>query len=847
MLTRLGKFARRLRRRYSRSHLLSRWLGYSVDKESNEPGLVILQIDGLSRQQFEAALAKRRLPFLRKLIHRGYFSRLSFYSGLPSTTPAVQGEVMYGVKAAVPAFQFLHRKSGQVFRMFEHEAAKTIVDEYFHDAEPLLKEGASYSNLYSGGAEEARFCAETTDFPNDLKKLNPLHVLLIFFLYFFTLLRILWLAGVELVVGFGDMLRGLTTRPDWKNEIKFVPSRILVSIVLREWVRIVVKLSITQGKPVIYANFLGYDEQAHRRGPSAKFAHWGLKGIDKVIEDIFRTARRADSRDYELIVFSDHGQEEAQIYEFEFGETIQEAVKNSLQEGPLGERIVQRIDWSKQSMHLDQRMRRMMRRRGRTDAPKITADELANNVIVTALGPLGHIYFPIPVSDTIKADCATHLVERENVPLVMYRKEDGRILARNARGLWTLPEDIPEVCGAHHNFARELEEDIVRLCEHPDAGDLLISGSDPDKQTITFVQEHGAHAGMGVQETRGFALIPRRVPLEERSASNGESYIRGIDLYHGAMRFLGRAEAKSLSKGTKNSERAGAKRAVRPAGETSPAETIALRVMTYNTHHCVGLDGKCRPQRIGDVIGDLDPDVVALQEMDVNRHRSGKLDQSLDLADRLGMFYQFFPVWSGADEQYGLAILSKFPLKVVRQDVLTEACHRTKSEARGAVWVTIELENHGPVHLLNTHLGLRAEERLRQVEEILSERWLADLHTRGPVIVAGDFNAGPASQVMKKMLEHYRCVQHLANNHKPRRTFPSMLPVRRLDYILVSRHFEVEGVSVPRNHFTAVASDHLPVCADLVLKVPSHIPEHSGQGINKSQQQAEPVNAGGSP
>ena len=66
-----------------------------------------VQIDGLSREQFERAVAGGRLPFLRRLL-RGQGHRLhTFYSGLPSTTPAVQAELYYGERAAVPAFSFL--------------------------------------------------------------------------------------------------------------------------------------------------------------------------------------------------------------------------------------------------------------------------------------------------------------------------------------------------------------------------------------------------------------------------------------------------------------------------------------------------------------------------------------------------------------------------------------------------------------------------------------------------------------------------------------------------------------------------------------------------------------------
>ena len=66
------------------------------------------------------------MPFLKKLVDRGHFEELSFYSGLPSTTPAVQAEVMFGARCAVPAFQFLDRESGKTALMYEQEWAKRI-------------------------------------------------------------------------------------------------------------------------------------------------------------------------------------------------------------------------------------------------------------------------------------------------------------------------------------------------------------------------------------------------------------------------------------------------------------------------------------------------------------------------------------------------------------------------------------------------------------------------------------------------------------------------------------------------------------------------------------------------
>ncbi len=96
---------RRLRRRLSRNETMVRWLRLSqCDGAANEPGLVMIQVDGLAFNQLTRALRKRRMPFLRKLIRKRGYQLHTMYSGLPSSTPAVQAEIFYGIRCAVPAW-----------------------------------------------------------------------------------------------------------------------------------------------------------------------------------------------------------------------------------------------------------------------------------------------------------------------------------------------------------------------------------------------------------------------------------------------------------------------------------------------------------------------------------------------------------------------------------------------------------------------------------------------------------------------------------------------------------------------------------------------------------------------
>ncbi|HEY1122420.1 MAG TPA: endonuclease, partial [Haloferula sp.] len=181
--------------------------------EAEHPGLIILQIDGLSRSQFERAIESGKLPFLAKLLHRKHFSLESFYSGVPSTTPAVQGEIFYGVRAAVPGFQFLHRASGRVMRMYEAESAAVIEDDLRRRGEkPLLEGGCGYSNIYRAGSSFSRYCSQDLASAEIVRRVNPLKWMILGVVYLPRIVRVAGLAVIEFVIALADAVKGLYER-----------------------------------------------------------------------------------------------------------------------------------------------------------------------------------------------------------------------------------------------------------------------------------------------------------------------------------------------------------------------------------------------------------------------------------------------------------------------------------------------------------------------------------------------------------------------------------------------------------------------------------------------------------
>lgn len=244
---------------------------------------------------------------------------------------------------------------------------------------------------------------------------------------------------------------------------------------------------------------------------------------------------------------------------------------------------------------------------------------------------------------------------------------------------------------------------------------------------------------------------------------------------------------------------------------------MQFRLLTYNVHGCRGMDKRVSPARIAAVIEATGADVVALQELDFNRARSGQIDQAAAIAAQLSMDFYYQPAWHLAEEKLGDAILSRLPMRLMKAGALP-SFSRWKRERRGALWV--RLENRGrPVHLVNTHLGLNLRDRLAQTAALFGPEWLGNPLCKPPLILCGDFNALPGSAAHRRMLHHLRDVHADAlTPQRGRRTFPTRYPLASLDHMFLSEHIKVDHVEVVRTPLTRIASDHYPLLA--VLSVP---------------------------
>lgn len=236
-----------------------------------------------------------------------------------------------------------------------------------------------------------------------------------------------------------------------------------------------------------------------------------------------------------------------------------------------------------------------------------------------------------------------------------------------------------------------------------------------------------------------------------------------------------------------------------------------IRIATYNIHKARGLDRRVRVERIARVLEAIQPDVVALQEVVSHRGRSVEDHQAAYLAGQLGYFYAIGETRKHLGGVYGNVTLSRWPIEETRHSDLSVPGREKRGVLRTDIRVGRRL-----VHVFNAHLGTGHFERRRQARRLLDHDLLKAMDLTGPRILLGDFNEWTRGLVSRTLAAEFHLTDLRA--HLPRtRAYPMGLPLLKLDHIYYDPHFRVEAARFHRSRLSLIASDHLPLVADLVL------------------------------
>lgn len=247
------------------------------------------------------------------------------------------------------------------------------------------------------------------------------------------------------------------------------------------------------------------------------------------------------------------------------------------------------------------------------------------------------------------------------------------------------------------------------------------------------------------------------------------------------------------------------------SANTFAQKTDTLTIVCYNIHHgnppakpdVIDLDA------IANVIAAQKPDLVALQEVDVNIKRSGNINQAEYLAKKLNMYFYFAKAIDHDGGDYGVAVLSKFP--IIDQNTLKfSRIEGRKAEDRVLATVTVKLNSGKKIKFSSTHLDHTKDEALRLIQ--ISEIAQQAKKEKKPFIVAGDFNAMPNTATIQLLDKTFTRTCTDCGF-----TIPVVNPKRTIDFIAFKQDNKISVLhhEVIQEH---QASDHLPIAAKIVIK-----------------------------
>ena len=516
-------------------------------------GLLILQVDGLSYYSLRQVLDRGRMPTVSSMLAKGTHQLHRWHCGIPSNTPAVQAGMLYGDRQNIPGYRWFDRQKQKLRVVTRPEDLRILEERAATSGSPLLKGGSCINSFMSGGAAKRLMTVSAVGENATQRREGERADFNLFFLsptaYTKAVLDSLWdyMAGLTMsVIGLMDR-----DRPRLKFSIKRVAQRAVANAFLRNLSFFWLKQDMVRGVPVIYSNFVGYDDVAHHSGPDTYESQLSLAAFDRRLRQLRRRARRTSPIRYEIVLLSDHGQTPSIPFRILYGQTIEEALSELMSRtagAPVDvarafdpdlshtASLLAELDDVEES-HLGwaaDRGRRALRHitpeyedlEGGDDSPR---------AVVCVSGSLAHIYFvgygaPLTLEDIQLAhpDLVEGLANHPGLGLVAARRRDGDPVALCDDGVRNLITG--ELAGSTDPLAPFAQRarwagELAQLMSYSDTGDLVINGAWlSDRGRIVVLEEQvSSHGGLGGRQTEPFVLLPEQWPVGEMDLESPEA------------------------------------------------------------------------------------------------------------------------------------------------------------------------------------------------------------------------------------------------------------------------------------------------------------------------------------
>jgi hypothetical protein len=534
--------ARKIHRR--RYDALARHMGREaptgLDGEAARRGFVILQIDGLAHDHLVQAIARGAAPHIKRLIAAGQLRLAAWQCGFPSTTPAIQAAIMFGQNWDIPGFRWYDKAQRRAVVCKRPATVQALQKQVAEGRPGILTGGASYYNMFDGGAEWAVFTLSAMRPPRFFEGVRGLGLMLLFLFSPLRVWRVVRLALWNYLLDVGRRVLAIFRPSVYRPFDLLSPmAHIFTQVLFQEIITFGVQMDIYRGAPAIYVNNVTYDEIAHHVGPTHPAAFKTIKNIDRQIGQIVKTLQRY-GRPYDLFILSDHGMSPATPFKDRFGLSLGDYIVQQIG-APLllderwsapGHALVQARYLLEELRGLEERlsprnanvvraMREVLSRRMPwVHDPEQEPWDLAHHtdVAVRVSGPLAHVYFNVSEQRLNLSEVAllypallTRLIEHAGIGLVVGREGDETVMLGRG-GTLTVRGDSYRLHGSHplaglHHLHTQAKR-IADVAAFPHSGDLMLLGAWKDGGVVTFEDQIGAHGGLGGPQEKPFMLYP---------------------------------------------------------------------------------------------------------------------------------------------------------------------------------------------------------------------------------------------------------------------------------------------------------------------------------------------------
>jgi hypothetical protein len=506
---------------------------------------LILHLDGVSRSRLERGVAEGTLPNLRALLAGGGYALSPLYAGSPSSTPAFQAGLMWGVKADVPGFLWFDKRLGRNVRMDQKIDATRVEDEIAHGRRGLLEDGTSYFSIFSGGSAINGFCL--TGWGRDVVKLhagaNAWDALGLAGLHALTAARVGTGAVVESVVSVADVLGWAARTGRLDHERDFFKNRILLAAGAREYATTATVLDVVRGVPSIYTCYADYDEISHRRGPDSPEAMRALEATDRSVGALLRAVKAADNG-YDIYLLADHGQVATRPFEQVTGSTLKDFVTHRGASAPYRGPEGGTLGWAR---NLASAAWRAATGPTHTASPmqdallgamKQAHGKIEDEVVVVDAGDVAHVYF---LAD--REPMTREAIERRYPGVLAALTGSGAagvVAVRGGRAGYAYRKGAEvDLAGSDSELLKlgygekRVQSAIRGMLTMRSSGDIVVYGNGVEGTDIAYAWEFGSHGGIAQEEVEAFMIHPAGTPYDFAQVEHASDLYRFFTSHYG--------------------------------------------------------------------------------------------------------------------------------------------------------------------------------------------------------------------------------------------------------------------------------------------------------------------------